>query len=130
MIANPMEHKNKLLQDRRDGKITMEELQKECAYWFLDCFDTIHTEPEPPAPADYLDFMRLPFERRNKMAESFYQDPKIKLYLENKEKIKNRNSANILRLKEFKEAIPQEDFVAHQKFKEKLSELQNKNYGF
>ena len=130
MIANPLEYKNKLLGDRRNERITMEEFDRECAYWYLDCFDTIQTKPEPTAPADYLDFMRLPFERRNKMAESFYQDPKIKNYLEVKEKIKNENQCNILRLKEFKEYIPKEDVVSNQKFQQKLNELQSKNYGF
>jgi len=125
MIANPMEYKNKLLSEFYSKKISMKELEIECAMWFLNTFDTIHKKPYPSMPMEYQDYKNLPFERRQKIAGEFFQQPVIKNYLDIKEKIKNENDTILYHLHEHLKTIPEGDFVSRAKFNEKIVEFQS-----
>lgn len=115
-----MEYKNKLLSDLASEKITLPQLLKECAMWYLDCFDTIYPRPEPSMPNEYRDYLHLPFEKKQKTPSEFWLKPVIRDYLEIKQKIKNENMGTLLNLKEHLSHIPEGDFVSIQKFKDKI----------
>lgn len=124
MIEKPWEKKNQLLDDYNSKKITLEELQKECAYWYLDCFDEISPRAFPSMPEEYRDFMAMPFEKRNKISNEFHNQPKVKDYLEQKQQVKNENKSKVYWLKEHLSHIPESDFVARSRFNEKLNDFE------
>src|SRR3990167_2169399 len=124
MIENPMEKKNQLLDDYQSKKITMEEIERECSYWFLECFPTIHRKPYPSMPTEYRDYLNLPFERRRKIETDFWFQPVIKTYLEIKNQIKNENNANLYHLHNYLKFIPEEDTITRQKFNQKIDEFE------
>lgn len=124
MIENPLEHKNKLLGQHRSGEISLEELEKECAYWFMETFDTMHKRVLPTPPADYAEYQMLSYDRRQKIGIDFWHQRNIKEYLEIKEQIKNENQSRLIQLKEYKKHIPQEDFISIGKFNSKIEEFE------
>ena len=128
MIENPIEYKNKLLSDFATNKITLSELIKECAYWFMECFEEVNVKPIPTAPREYFDYNSLPFEKKIKMSNDFWQMPIIKNYLETKQMIENENKAFVYHLNNYLSYIPVEDTVARQKYSEKLAEFSMKDF--
>lgn len=128
MIEKPWEKKNDLLKQHREGKISLEELQKECAYWFVDCIEEMKPRPEPTRPRDFEEYASMPFEKRAKISSEFWQQPQIKGYLEIREQIKNENNANMFWIKEHIKHIPEEDFVSRNALRNKLTEFELKDY--
>lgn len=128
MIENPMAYKNELLKKHSVGEISLAELEKECAYWFAETFDTLHLMAVPTAPQDFYDYQKLPFEKRNKIGNDFWNQPNIKFYTEQKQKIKEENRARLIQLYEMKSHIPAGDFVTRSKFDEKIVEFTDPQY--
>ena len=128
VLENPPLKIKQLLADYASKTITLDELNKECAYWYLDCFDEIHPKPYPSAPRDYQDYKSMSYEKRQKMSNEFWQSPTIKTYIEIKEQIKNENEAHVHNLKERIKNIPLEDFVSRSKFSQKIQEFESKDF--
>lgn len=128
MIENPAEYQKNLLDKLSRKEITMGELEKECAYWFMYCFDEVKPKPYPTMPKEYHEYLSLPFERKQKMSQEFWQQTIIKNYLDVKEKIKNENDANLFHLKNYLKHIPEGDFLAKSKFKEKIKDFELKDF--
>ena len=128
MIENPVEHKNKLLADFHSKKITMEELNKECAYWYMDCFDEVRIKPYPTPPRRYVEYASMDYAEKKEVPNAFWLLPEIKNYLDAKFLVKNENKGELSRMKEFINYIPESDFVARQKFREKILEFESKDY--
>lgn len=126
MITLPNEKFKKLTTDYEARKITLEALNTECSYWLLDCFDELHFKPQPSAPNEYEMFLELPSEKRYKLSVETHQNPKVREYLDLKQKIKNENYSNLERLKQFKSYIPENDFVSRQKYTDKINDFQDR----
>ena len=128
MIEKPWEKKNQLLDDVSSGKITMEDLEKECAYWFMECFSELHMKPYPTTPKRFVEFKLMSYEKQNKLGIDFWSHPEIKQYLELKDEIKNTNKANLYWLNHHMSKLPDGDFLAKQKFKEKILEFEGYDF--
>lgn len=123
MIPNPNEKFVELMGKHQRHEITTAELDQECAYWLLDCFDEIRWRAFPSEPKEYSEFLAMPFEKRQKISAEFHHGPVIKSFLEQKTAIKNENHSNLLKLQEFKSYLPKEDSVSHEKYQTKINEF-------
>ena len=128
MIENPLEYKNKLLSELREGKLTMAEFQKECAYWYLNTFETFSPKPDPSTPTEYMDYKQMPFEKRIKVSSEFFKSEPIKSYLEFRDKVRAENFSHKESLKEFMVHIPKEDVESREKYRVKFYDFQTGNY--
>ena len=128
MIENPIEYKNKLLAKYDSKQITLEELQKECAYWYLDCFNEIVVRPYPTPPHRYSEYASMDYAEKKEVPNAFWFLPEIKNYLDAKFLVKNENKSQISRMKEFINYIPESDFVARSKYQQKINEFESKDF--
>lgn len=128
MITNPAEKMKKLVSEYENKKINMEQLDVECAYWYLDCFGEIRLKAEPSPPNRLIDYRSMPFDRKIKVPQEFWHNPEIKSYLEQKDSVKQENVATLAHLKKWMSIIPESDFVARQKFREKINDFESKDY--
>lgn len=124
MIENPIEYKNKLLAQYASKEISLSEIQKECAYWFLETFDTFNNRIAPTPPPDYTEYKNLSYEKRQRIGNDFWFQKNIKDYLDMKEQIKNENTAKLHQLKEMKSYLPPEDFLSISKYNAKIEEFE------
>ena len=114
------------LLNKKDSKeITQEELNKECAYWFMDMFDEIRHRPLPSTPMDLAEYEVMTLKERSKVPIEFFQKPSIKMYFDQKSIIESQNLSNKYWLREFKKSIPAEDVVSHEKYQDKINDFEN-----
>lgn len=125
MIEQPNLKMNQLLSDYASKKITMEELDRECAYWYLDCFEEIYPKPLPTPPNRYREYQEMDIMEKREIPNSFWLIPEIKNYIDQKTFIKEENKANLLNLKKFLAHIPQQDFTARNSFEQKIREFEH-----
>lgn len=122
-----IEHPNLKFLDMTDkhkgGKISSADLDRECAYWFLDCFEEINPRTEPTPPLKYVEFKRMPIEKQFKVQDEILLQPEIRNYLDMKDQVKNWNNSKVLQLKEFKSYLPEEDFISRKRYEEKLNDF-------
>lgn len=128
MIEHPEVKFKQLSKDHADGKLPLGDLNKECAYWYLDTFNTFEPRPDPTPPNEYLDYRNMPFEKKSKVSPDFFKIESIKNYLEFRDKVKAENFAHTMRLKEFVEHIPKEDVVSRSKYQQKLYDFEVKDF--
>ena len=126
MIEQPAEKMKKLLADYASKKITMEQLDTECAYWYLDCLDELRVKPLPTAPKRYQDYLDCNWEEKKSYNQNFWQITEIKDYLDQKELIEQENKDNLFNLKKWLAIIPTSDSVARAKYQEKINDFESK----
>ena len=125
MIDNPSEKHKQMVTDFQTNKITMEELEKECAYWFLDCFLEIRVRPMPSMPPDLAEYYAMPQREKNKTSAEFWKLNHIKNYMDQASAVSSENKARLIQLTEFKELIPQEDAVNRDRYQDKINEFKS-----
>ena len=128
MIENPGAKMKKLLDDYRNKQITLEQLDTECAYWYLDCFDEIFPKSLPTVPNRLLEYYNSDQAMQQKTPKEFWLLPEVKNYLDQKELIVYENTDSLYNLKRHLSNIPDSDFVSKQKFKEKIMEFESKDF--
>lgn len=124
MIENPAGKMKQLIDDRASGKITSEELNTECAYWYMDCFDEIHVKPLPTIPNRLREYYNSDEAMKQKTPKEFWQLDEIKNYFNQREKIVNENKDTLIKLKECMKDIPESDSVAKSKYRQKIMEFE------
>lgn len=107
-----------LLKRLESKEITMEEFEKECAYWMLSMVNDFKYKELPEIPSDLEEFYdhRLK-DPSYKLSSEFWELPHVKLYLIEARRIKADNSSNFYWLKWMRQRIPKEDTVALGKIK-------------
>ena len=128
MTEDPIKYKNSLLGKFHSKQITLDELNKECAYWYLDCFEEISIKAYPTQPNRYRDYVSMDYDEKKEVPRTFWLLNDIKDYLDQKFLIKNENKASHERLKEFINYIPESDFVARSKYQQKINEFESKDF--
>lgn len=123
MINDPAAKMKQLLGDFQSKKITMQELDTECAYWYLDCFAEIHRRPTPTTPSRYQEYLNSSHDEKKNYNKNFWGLPDIKTYLNEKEYIEQEHKDFIFHLEKWKALIPEGDVLAHTKFFEKICEF-------
>lgn len=120
----------KLLSDFSSNKISISELEIECAYWLLsdECFRELKPKPLPaPIPELLADYYSMPPERKRRIDEdqNFWKRHDISTYLNMKLNVQSINKTNKLRLLEAKKLIPKEDIISQTKINERLEEYES-----
>lgn len=123
------EKAKKLLADRASGKITIEELEIECAYWFLsdECFREIHPKPQPSVPDVMMEYYRSDKTRQTRINSDtdFWKRKDVYEYLNQKKMIQNENITNLWKLKEAKRIIPEADVALQSKLMMRINEFED-----
>ena len=91
MTEDPIKYKNSLLGKFHSKQITLDELNKECAYWYLDCFEEISIKAYPTQPNRYRDYVSMDYDEKKEVPRTFWLLNDIKDYLDQKFLIKNEN---------------------------------------
>ena len=125
MIENPVEMKNLLLERFNTGKINMEELDRECAYWFVETLETISRKPDPTKPHRLAEYEEMDYSDKKEVPLAFWHIFEIKDFMEKREMVRNENKANIYWCEYWTTKLPEEDFVNRQKLKDKANELRD-----
>jgi hypothetical protein len=108
------------LSNLEEGKWSMEEFDRECAYWFINCgFSFLSFPPKPKTLEDYDNLSEYQ-KRRTNVEELRYA------YNKELDKIISINSSNLYWLKRFLKAIPKEDITTIDKFRKKIEEFIDK----
>ena len=128
MIDNPNAKFVQLSDDFEHGRISIEDLNKECAYWYLDCFDELKYKYPPSTPQRFLNFKNLSRDEQRSIPKEFWLHPEIKEYLDSKNLIRNENRTTIEKLKMFKQFIPEQDFVSRGSYNEKIDYFESKDF--
>lgn len=128
MIENPSEKSRKLLDDYEHGRITLADLNKECAYWYADCFEEVLPRPLPTMPQRFAEYQNSTVEEKKEYNNNFWQLPEIKSYLDQRESVKQENSDSLHKLREFLNYIPEEDFLTRRKYLDKISDFEARDF--
>lgn len=126
---------NQLLRNLASSRINIKEFENEVAYWYVsDYLDRCHYHPLPTKTREVLEFEKKhrnwkgEAERRGRVfdEELFFENQmrkEVQRYYEERERIKNINTGNLLWLKELKKIIPEKDISSHEKLDCKIHEL-------
>jgi hypothetical protein len=108
---NPVERKNKLLDELKKKVITMQEFEYKIALWAVEteCWADYEVRLYPVEPKEVQEYNELPFEKRIKIPLEFFQQPVIRAYLSMKDKIYGDNWADYQWLKQVKSWLPDDD---------------------
>jgi len=128
ILEQPGEKMKKLSAQYAGKEITMDELDMECAYWYLECFSEIHPKPYPTPPDRYRNYSSMDAYEKKEVPNSFWLMADVKEYLDQKFMIKNENRTILKNLKKFLLQIPESDFVARSKYNEKIREFEGKDF--
>lgn len=128
MITDPVKYKNDLLIKLATNQITMNDLDREVAYWYSDCFSEIHVLQDPTPPPRFAEYEVMTTSEKKDISTAFWQKEDVKAFLDQRDSVRNRNRTELIRLREFKACIPQEDTVTHQKFQEKINDFLSRNF--
>jgi hypothetical protein len=117
----------KLLRDYQSSKITMQDLERECAYWLLTdaCFKEMRVLLMPSRPQILLDYDREGFAKKEAINRdpTFWKQPIVINYLEEKQRVKHHNQDCVSRLKDAKNLIPEGDTLSHTKIDQRLNDF-------
>lgn len=93
-------------------EITMEEFDRECAYWMLQYLNDYRWLPSPTIPNELTDYWRRrQINNKTDVSEAFWQKPVIKKYIATEAHIRATNLGSMHWLKFMKKHIPQDDVV-------------------
>lgn len=120
---NESQRSGKLLDDFNNGKITLAELNLECAMWWIESFREMYVKPEPTMPRRYADYYSAQDHEKWETPKEFWLVPEIKNYVGAKLAIKTERESWVKSLKEFKEYLPKEDILNRNKYDQKIKEL-------
>ena len=91
----------KLLNKLQSHTITMEDFEKEIAYFAIMCgFDELKPKEEPIRPHELEDYDALPKEAKAKVGSDFWRQPIIHFYHEERQRIMAWNSGTVDWLRE------------------------------
>lgn len=120
---NASEQSGQLLDKFNHGKISLDELNFECAMWFMDSFKEMYIKPMPTMPRRYADYSTMPDHEKREMPKEFWNLPEIKNYLNSCDAIKHELQSHLINLKTFKQYLPKEDWINRKKYDDKIFEL-------
>src|SRR3990167_9353504 len=123
MIENPAKLQKELLTKFMNKEITQEQLDFECAMWYLDCFSEIRHKPEPTMPKRFADYDCMQQHEKRDVPKEFWHIPEVKSYLDQKELVKNENTAKLHWLKYFSKFIPENDFTNRDLYRQKIADF-------
>lgn len=103
-----------LVERLHTGELTMKEFDMECSYWLIGC--DLFPLPLPDRPDELYEYDNCPVKDRHKIPPSFWRQPKVYAFTEERRKRKERNKGLLKKLIEFKEYIPVEDTVYRERF--------------
>ena len=126
MIENPGVKMKELLTKFSTKQISLKELATECAYWYLDCFDEIKIKPLPTIPNRLQEYYNSDEAMRQKTPREFWLLEEVRNYFDQKKLVEHENKTNLYHLKTHLEHIAPGDFIAIQKFREKIIEFESK----
>lgn len=115
-----------LLLQHSSGKISLADLEKECAYWFMDCLSEVRVKAYPTPPAEYAEYEQMTLKEKSKIPPDFWHQGNIKNYVDQRSRIHAENYSNLQNLKDHKKNIPAEDSVANQKFQEHINDFEER----
>ncbi|MDD5387576.1 MAG: hypothetical protein PHQ22_10325 [Sulfuricurvum sp.] len=131
ILTNPVEHKNKLLKDYKDGVLTYERFIASCVVWLQEPSlwkdIIVKYEPPPPQIKEWQDYETMSKYEKAKIGESFYNIPEIAHYISLKNHALRWNIGMYGWLKEQKEIIPDiaENLDIHKKLDMKIYEFRD-----
>lgn len=128
ILEQPGEKMKQLSNQYARKEITMKELDTECAYWYLECFSEIYPKLYPTPPERYRSYSEMDVYEKKEVPNSFWQMTDVKEHLDQKFMIRNENRAVLENLKKFLSYIPESDFVARTKYKEKMRDFEGKDF--
>ena len=111
-----------LLKDLYTSKITMDEFNKECAYWLISC-DNLSPSIMPTRPYKLQEYDRMSDNDKYKVPYSFWRRPQIFNYIDQCNNVKGRNEDMLIKLTEFREHIPEQDLTTRSKYDVVISEF-------
>ena len=123
MIENAPERMKVLLAKFGSGQMKMDELDKECAYWYAETFPDLRITQEPGKPQRFRDYETSDYATKKSMHQNFWLLPEINEYIEGKQHALNTNRSVFENLKDFKECIPEGDFITKEKYEVKIQEF-------
>ncbi len=104
-----------LLKDLYTSKITMDEFNKECAYWLISC-DSLSPLMMPTRPYKLQEYNRMSDNDKYKVPHSFWRRPQIFKYIDQGNAVKGRNQGMLAKLIEYREYIPEQDEMTRSKY--------------
>jgi len=129
---------NQLLKKLNDKQLTLEDFEKEIAYWYItDFLEQCYYKPLPTKPEAVKEFEQKHKSWKSearKKGRDFDEDlfletqmkREVEYYYEEKDRIRNINASNYYWLKDLKKVISGEDVVSHQKLDIKINEFRQK----
>jgi len=83
----------KLLLRFRAGQISVDEFEKETAYFAMQCgFNELRYKPSPSRPVKLMEYDRLDRDEKRQMPDRFWQDPNIINYFKQKSYVQGENA--------------------------------------
>lgn len=109
-------------------KITEPEYLREWAYLILlePCFSVMLPKPIPTPPKEMDGYSMLSADSKINIGK----DATVRAYFYSKTEAENHNKTMLLRLKEAKSLIPEDDLTAHAKLNERIAEFEGTNFNF
>lgn len=125
---------NSYLKRLSSGEITLEEFEKEIAYWFIEFLDRINYKSLPTESNEVMQYEEeLKRQKRGiKRIRSNFDEAEfaekamkkeVELYYEDRNRIKNINNSNLYWLEEVKRLLPQGDTVNWNKVEIKINDF-------
>ena len=118
-----------LLKDLAENKMTMDELDKECAYWYISYYDILHPLPKIKKPIILEEYDTLNPEDKGKMSDKFWRQEIVMQYFKESTKVNNHNNSTLFNLKKFIHYIPEGDTITREKFKTLIREYEGTPFG-
>ena len=112
---------NMLLKQLKTKEITLKEFLTQCAYWGVKTLDDIYFKSLPSKPREVVEYEQLPWAERKRLTWEYYSDhPEVMGYYDEEERVMRMNKTNLMRMKEYKEHIPESDVKAHEKLDKRI----------
>jgi hypothetical protein len=130
-MQKPVERKNKMLKELKDGVITYAQFITSCLAWLMEPElwreIIVKYEPPPPQIKEWTDYVNMSTFEKSKMTEAFFRIPEIERYLKAKSEAFSWNIGMYGWLKEQKAIIPDtaENLGIHRKLDAKIYEFKN-----
>ena len=113
-----------LWQAHSRGELPIEEFLTDCAYLALTYgFEALSPHICLPRPQELLDYDQMSYDKKNRVEHTFWRQPPVYFYCEEKHKAKVWNKAAKEWLEEILKYLPQEDMVNRQKIVNRLTEF-------
>lgn len=106
------------------GEMPIAKFLTECAYLALNYgFDDLVPHDFPQRPQELIDYDQMGFDKRSNVEPSFWRQPVVFNYCEEKQRVKNWNKSTKEWLEEILSYLPEDDLMNRQKVKDRLKEF-------